>query len=48
VADRKSLERMGVQTQERLNVGTFAEGQRRYLDWHQEYVFLESQLSRDT
>jgi hypothetical protein len=48
VADRKSLERMGVQTQERLNVGAFAEGQRRYLDWHQEYVFLQSHLSKDT
>lgn len=46
VADRKSLERMGVQTRDRLNVGAFAEGQRRYLDWHQEYVFLRSQVSR--
>jgi putative restriction endonuclease len=34
VADRKSLERMGVQTRDRLNVEAFAEGQRRYLDWH--------------
>jgi putative restriction endonuclease len=48
VADRKSLERMGVQTRDRLNVGAFAEGQRRYLDWHQEYVFLRSHLSRET
>ncbi len=47
VADRKSLERMGVRTGARLNVGTVAEGQRRYLDWHQEYVFLQSRLSRE-
>jgi hypothetical protein len=38
---------MGVRTGARLNVGTVAEGQRRYLDWHQEYVFLQSRLSRE-
>jgi hypothetical protein len=48
VADRKSLERMGVQTRDRLNVGAFAEGQRRFLGWHQEYVFLRSHLSIET
>jgi putative restriction endonuclease len=46
VADRKSLERMGVEVRGRQNVGTFAEGQRRYLEWHQKYVFLQSHLSR--
>jgi putative restriction endonuclease len=47
VAHAPSLERMGVRTGERINVGAFAEGQRRYLEWHQEYVFLQSRLSRN-
>ena len=47
VADLRSLQRMGVRTSDRLNVGAFAEGQRRYLDWHQEYVFLQTHLSRE-
>lgn len=42
VAHRQSMERMGVRTRERINVGAFAQGQRRYLEWHQEYVFLRS------
>jgi putative restriction endonuclease len=43
VAHKPSLQKMGVRTSERVNVGAFSEGQRRYLEWHQEYVFLESQ-----
>jgi len=46
VADLRALERMGIRTTGRVNVGTFADGQRRYLDWHQEYVFLQSRRSR--
>jgi len=42
VADTPFLERMGVSTSERVNVGAFADGQRRYLKWHEEYVFLRS------
>jgi hypothetical protein len=42
VAHTASLERMGVRTGQRVHVGIFAEGQRRYLEWHQEYVFLKS------
>jgi putative restriction endonuclease len=42
VAHLQSLERMGVLTKDPVNVGAFAEGQRRYLEWHQEYVFLQS------
>jgi putative restriction endonuclease len=42
VAHAPSLQRMGVSTGEPINVGAFAEGQRRYLEWHQEYVFLQS------
>src|SRR5258708_27525718 len=42
VAHAPSPQRMGVSTGERINVGAFAEGQRRYLEWHREYVFLQS------
>ena len=42
VAHRRSLERMGVPVSERKNVGGFSEGQRRYLEFHRERVFLES------
>ncbi len=42
VAHGPSLERMGVNVRERVNVGGFAEGQRGYLECHQEYVFLRS------
>ena len=46
VAHRKSLERMGVPLGERVNVGAFSEGQRRYLEFHQERVFLEAKVGR--
>lgn len=42
VAHKPSLEKMGVRTTEKVQVGAFSEGQRRFLEWHQEYVFLES------
>jgi hypothetical protein len=42
VAHKSSLEKMGVKVGEPINVGVFAEGQRHYLDWHQEFVFLKS------
>ncbi len=41
-----SLERMGVPLGERVNVGAFSEGQRRYLEFHQERVFLEAKVER--
>ena len=44
VAHRASLERMGVPVGERLNVGAFSEGQRRYVEFHQERVFLEARV----
>jgi hypothetical protein len=47
VAHTPSLERMGVKTEEQVSVGAFAEGQRRYLEWHQEFVFLQSRRSRE-
>jgi putative restriction endonuclease len=47
VAHAPSLEKMGVRTRERVTVGAFSEGQRKYLEWHKEYVFLESRRSGD-
>lgn len=38
VADPNSLKRMGIETESRVNVGAFSEGQRRYLDFHRENV----------
>lgn len=41
VADRSAMERMGIAVHETVNVGRFSEGQRRYLDYHRNEVFLE-------
>ena len=38
VADSVSLKRMGVDRDQRLNVGHFSQGQRTYLDYHRENV----------
>lgn len=38
VADKISLKRMGIDPDERLNVGAFSEGQRKYLDYHRDNV----------
>jgi putative restriction endonuclease len=38
VADQSSLKRMGIDTERRVNVGTFSQGQRRYLEFHRENV----------
>lgn len=46
VAHRQSLERMGLSTRSGLTVGGFTEGQRRYLAFHRENVFLESLFLR--
>ncbi|MGH9784951.1 MAG: HNH endonuclease [Terriglobia bacterium] len=42
VAHNASLNRMGVYTVERINVGPFSEGQRKFLDFHRNYVFLKA------
>lgn len=42
VAQRESLRRMGVETQTAVNVGSFSQGQRRFLDFHRVAVFLKS------
>jgi len=41
VADLASLRKMGIETDTRVNVGGFAEGQRRYLEYHRARIFLE-------
>jgi hypothetical protein len=41
VAHRASLQRMGVRTDESVNVGGFSEGQRHYLDFHRSSIFLQ-------
>lgn len=40
VAHPQSLQRMGIQTDEAINVGAFSSGQKRYLEYHREHVFL--------
>lgn len=46
VAHRESLHRMGLEDALRRNVGGFSEGQRSYLAFHRESVFLESRMRR--
>jgi putative restriction endonuclease len=44
VAHASSLQRMGVDTTARINVGAFAEGQRRFLSYHRESILLRSKF----
>ena len=41
VAHTASLEKMGIPVHEELSVGAFTEGQRKYLEFHRNEVFLE-------
>lgn len=43
VADRASLQRMGVETERPINVGDFSSGQRRYLEFHRTNVLLQAE-----
>jgi putative restriction endonuclease len=45
VAHKPALQRMGVSTDQFMNVGSFTDQQRRHLDFHRNYVFLESKRS---
>jgi Predicted restriction endonuclease len=45
VAHKISMQRMGVPTAQTVNVGNFSEGQRKYLEFHRNYVFLEAMHS---
>lgn len=40
VTHSDSLKKMGIDAVTRLNVGAFSEGQKRYLDWHRDSLFL--------
>ena len=42
VTHRPSLERMGVETEQIVHVGGFSSGQKQFLDFHRNSVFLES------
>jgi putative restriction endonuclease len=42
VSHKVSLQRMGISTDQVVNVGSFSEGQRKYLDFHRNYVFLQA------
>lgn len=42
VAHAQSLKRMGVETDKVVKVGSFTEGQKSYLDYHRESVFLQA------
>jgi hypothetical protein len=42
VAHPESLGRMGIEVDAPLNVGGFSTGQREYLEYHREQVFLEA------
>jgi putative restriction endonuclease len=44
VADRTAIEQMGITNSMLQNVGSFSEGQRKYLDFHRENIFLEAKL----
>lgn len=46
VAHQESLEKMGLDQALRKNVGAFTEGQRAYLSYHRENVFLEARYRR--
>jgi len=42
MADQTSLAKMAIEINETVNVGVFSSGQREYLDFHRNDIFLES------
>lgn len=42
VADRPSLQRMGIETERAINVGNFTQGQKAFLEFHREAVLLQA------
>jgi putative restriction endonuclease len=46
VADGTSVRRMGISTEDHVNVGSFSEGQRRFLDYHRDNVLRMSQRGK--
>ena len=47
VADRPSLIKMGIDVDHSVNVGTFSEGQRHFLAYHQENVLRMARQAGD-
>ena len=47
VADRTSLNRMGISVDRRVQVGAFSEGQRRFLDYHRDNILRLWRRPRD-
>ena len=41
VAHRQSLEKMKIPVEEITNVGQFSSGQKRFLEWHREFLLLQ-------
>ncbi len=44
VSHKQSLEKMGVPVETKLNVGGFTEGQKVFLDFHREDIFLQKRI----
>lgn len=44
VVDRGALSKLGIDPSRPINVGGFSEGQRKYLEFHREYVLLKSRF----
>jgi hypothetical protein len=42
IAHRLSLQRMGIEVSEPVNVGEFTSGQKRFLEFHRNSVLLQS------
>jgi len=42
VAHRPSLQKMGVDTEQAVNVGDFSAGQKTFLDYHRNFVLLKA------
>ena len=42
VAHEPSLVRMGIKTKEAVNVGSFTEGQKQFLAFHRDRIFLQA------
>ena len=47
VAHRPSLEKMGIDTVRRVNVGSFSSGQKEFLEFHRERVLLNTRAAID-
>lgn len=45
-ANNDAINRMGIVTDKAVNVGDFSEGQKEYLEFHRENIFLEASVSK--